>query len=213
MTMKINYLSALFYATSLIFMSTTVVAQVTERQPVSEEYVQMEGIDGDKIIKDLANNRYLYNKSLISHTKQPLELPKPQSIIDAQATINFGGYDYVIVNKKVTQVKGLVLSTATLALLSDKLNLLDRFQHRCADRVNAEYAQPNRNLQYIKTLDRQYFSALNQFTEITQHIAQLSKKRNASITIELALRKIEGPSNDVFLANNRQVMVAEVAQK
>ena len=113
--MKRNYLIVLLYATGLIFMSGTAVAQGTEQQPVKAEYAQPERVDGDKMIKDLANDRYLYNKSLISRTKAPLQLPKPQSIIDAQTTITFDGYDYVIVNKKVTQVNNLYITLLKLS--------------------------------------------------------------------------------------------------
>lgn len=189
------------------------MAQVAKEPLAGDNDVQTDSVDGDKLIKDLANDRYLFNKSLISHTNETMPLPEPQSIIGTQSTITFGGYEYVILNKQVIEVKGIMLSKTALTLLSDKLNLLDRFQKQCANKVNAEYAQENRNLQYIKTLDRQYFSALNQFADITEDIAQLSKRPKASITIEMALRKIETPSSDNLISDDKAAMVAEVIKK
>ncbi|WP_426329184.1 hypothetical protein [Pedobacter sp. R-06] len=152
--------------------------------------------DGNKLIDSLLADRFSYNKALIEDGfNSKKQLPKPTTIINNTPfkTISFNGLNYLVKDGKVVDIKGLNLSISALFIITEKLANLDQIQQYCCEKANLEYQQENRDMNAIKTLDRQYFAALNTLKNITSSIATEAKKRNASILIEMLLAKIKLP--------------------
>ncbi|TCD26305.1 hypothetical protein EZ456_13465 [Pedobacter psychrodurus] len=142
--------------------------------------------DGNQLINALLADRFSYNKALIEDGfNLKKQLPKPTAIINNTLlkTISFNGLSYLVEDGKVVDIKGVNLSASTLSIITEKLADLDQIQQYCCEKVNLEYLQKNRNLNAIKTLDRQYFATLNSLKNITSNIAVEARKRNASISI------------------------------
>ncbi|WP_231424768.1 hypothetical protein [Pedobacter sp. Leaf250] len=151
-------------------------------------------IDGNKYVKQLADQRYQFNKSLIKRSR--IQLPEAKSIFASGSTLVFDGHAYVLKNNEVVEIKGFLLSKTTLSAITNKLLMLDAFQKSCAEDVNSTYNKSTRDLQYVKNKDRQYFSALKQILSLTASISDQYQKPNASVTIEMAMNKIETPTGD-----------------
>ncbi len=175
-----------------------------------ESSLNSEKIDGSNLIEQLHSDRYQFNKRLIKHEADLTRLPVSQSILKSgKFTITFAGRDYVINNKQVVAISGIKLSKTALAAITNKLSLLDHLQKNCSETVNAEYKKDRRNLQYIKNLDRQYFSSLKQISSITGDISRELRKPNASITIELAMDKVNVPQMFTNSSIRQEVLFAE----
>jgi hypothetical protein len=101
--------------------------------------------------------------------------------------------NYLVKNDKVIDIKGLKLSASALSIITEKLSNLDQIQYNCCEKANLEYQQKNRDMNAVKTLDRQYFAALNTLKNIISSIATEATKRNASVSIEMSLAKINLP--------------------
>ncbi|RDC55146.1 hypothetical protein DU508_18520 [Pedobacter chinensis] len=168
-----------------------------------QEFAINEKIDGNQIIEVLFKERYLFNKNLIRHSNRIAQLPQTRFILKGnQSVITFDGHDYLFNNGQIVEIKGVQLSKAALTAITERITLLDRIQKDCSESVNAEYNRENRDLQYIKAIDRQYFSALKQLSSITANIAAKARKPNASITIEMAMAQINIP--DVSVNHNKE---------
>lgn len=152
--------------------------------------------DGNQLIDSLLADRFSYNKALIENGfNSKKQLPKPTTIITNTPfkTISFNGLNYLVKDDKVVDIKGLKLSVSALSILTEKLASLDQIQQYCSEKANLEYQQKNRNMNAIKTFDRQYFAALNTLKNITSSVAIEARKRNAPISIEMLLTKIKLP--------------------
>lgn len=175
-----------------------------------ENHISPEKIDGNSLIKKLLNERYQFNKALIKQVKTTVQSPQPKSFLKSDSfVISFSGRDYVINNRQVVEIKGILLSKTALAAIAAKLALLDDYQIKCSESVNAEYKKDERNLQYIKKIDRQYFSYLKQITTITADIAHSVSKPNASITIEMAMDKVRVPLLNISNNQSSEVLLAK----
>ncbi|TBO40862.1 hypothetical protein [Pedobacter kyonggii] len=162
----------------------------------AEQIKDSERIDGNQLIDSLLADRFSYNKALIEDGfNSKKQLPKPTAIINNSPlkTISFNGLNYLVKDDKVVDIKGLKLSASALSIITEKLASLDQIQQYCCEKINLEYQQKNRDINAIKTLDRQYFAALNTLKNITSSIATQVRKRNASISIEMSLAKIKLP--------------------
>jgi hypothetical protein len=152
--------------------------------------------DGNQLIDSLLADRFSYNKALIQDGfNSEKQLPKPTAIINNTPlkTISFNGLNYLVKDDKVVDIKGLKLSASALFIITEKLSNLDQIQYNCCEKANLEYQQKNRDMNAIKTLDRQYFAALNTLKNIVSSIAIEATKRNASVSIEMSLAKIKLP--------------------
>lgn len=152
--------------------------------------------DGNQLIDSLLADRFSYNKALIENGfNSKKQLPKPTTIIinTPFKTISFNGLNYLVKDDKVVDIKGLKLSVSALSILTEKLASLDQIQQYCSEKANLEYQQKNRDMNAIKTFDRQYFAALNTLKNITSSVAIEARKRNAPISIEMLLTKIKLP--------------------
>ena len=153
--------------------------------------------DGNQLIDSLLAERFSYNKALIEDGfNSEKQLPKPTAIINKTPlkTISFNGLNYLVKDDKVVDIKGLKLSASALSIITEKLSSLDQIQYNCCEKANLEYQQKNRDMNAIKTLDRQYFAALNTLKNIISSIATEARKRNASVSIEMSLAKIKLPA-------------------
>ncbi|KRT13759.1 hypothetical protein ASU31_22660 [Pedobacter ginsenosidimutans] len=162
----------------------------------SEQIKDGERIDGNQLIDSLLTDRFSYNKALIKDGfNSKKQLPKPTAIINNTPlkTISFNGLNYLVKDGKVVDIKGLKLSASALSIITEKLANLDQIQQYCCEKSNLEYQQENRDINTIKTLDRQYFAALNTLKHVTSSIATEARKRNASILLEMSLAKIKLP--------------------
>ncbi|MGN8056537.1 hypothetical protein ACTJKN_09710 [Pedobacter sp. 22163] len=162
----------------------------------AEQIKNSERMDGNQLIDSLLADRFSYNKALIEYGfNSKKQLPKPTAIINNSPlkTISFNGLNYLVMGGKVIDIKGLKLSASALSIITEKLASLDQIQQHCCEKANLEYQQKNRDMNAIKTLDRQYFAALNTLKNITSSIAIEARKRNASVSIEMSLAKIKLP--------------------
>ncbi|MDQ0966303.1 hypothetical protein QFZ20_001706 [Flavobacterium sp. W4I14] len=162
----------------------------------AEQIKDTERIDGNQLIDLLLADRFSYNKALIKDGyNSKKQLPKPTAIINNSLlqTISFNGLNYLVKDDKVVDIKGVKLSASALSMITEKLTSLDQVQQYCCENANLEYQQKNRDMNAIKTLDRQYFAALNTLKDITSSIATEARKRNASMSIEMSLAKIKLP--------------------
>lgn len=171
-------------------------------QPLQAQEAQMHTVDGDALMKKLLSQRYKFNKALIKNGASELEnLPKSEAIFNRKhlATVHFNGLDYEIKDNSIVAIKGLNLSQSCLAAITEKLLLLDRTQVYYTEKSNQQYAFSNRDLAYIKTLDRNYFSTLMLLENITAKVAAMANKNDVSTAIEITLSKskvINLPSDD-----------------
>jgi len=157
---------------------------------------KLEKVDGDQLIETLILQRFNFNKAVIKNGFDPKkETPKAISIINNSPTsiISFSGFDYLVKQNKVISVNGIQLSPAALATITDKVVKLDQMQQYCCAQANLVYKREKRDLNTIKTLDRQYFAALRAFRLITSNIAGLANKSDASLAIETAVAKTKLP--------------------
>lgn len=150
-------------------------------------------INGNECIKHLLFDRFQYNKSLIKHSTKEHHIPKSKSVLENNSMIVFSGYEYVIRNHQIVEIKGIIMSDSTLALVSEKLILIDKLQKECSEIANKELGRKDKNLQYIKAVDRQFFAALNQLSSITSSIAKIARKPNVSAAIQMAAKQINVP--------------------
>jgi len=148
-----------------------------------------QAIDGNQYVKQLAEQRYEFNKSLIKRLHIPL--PVAKSIFSSNSLVAFDGHTYVLKNNEVVEIKGFLLSKKVLAAITSKLLMLDAYQKNCAEDVNMAYNDSGRDLQYVKNKDRQFFAALKQILSVTAAISDQYQKPNASVTIEMAMNKIK----------------------
>jgi len=148
-----------------------------------------QAIDGNQYVKQLAEQRYEFNKSLIKRLHIPL--PVAKSIFSSNSLVAFDGHTYVLKNNEVVEIKGFLLSKKVLAAITSKLLMLDAYQKNCAEDVNMAYSDSGRDLQYVKNKDRQFFAALKQILSVTAAISDQYQKPNASVTIEMAMNKIK----------------------
>lgn len=168
--------------------------------------------DGNQLIDSLLADRFSYNKALIKDGfNSKKQLPKPTAIINNTPlkTISFNGFDYLVMDDKVIEIKGLKLSVSALSIITEKLANLDQIQQYCCEKANLEYQHKNRDINAIKTLDRQYFAALNTLKNITSSIATKARKRNASISIEMSLAKIKLPDMKLLGVKSKGTYVAK----
>lgn len=171
--------------------------------------------DGNQLIDSLLANRFNYNKALIEDGfNSKKQLPKPTAIINNTQlkTISFNGLNYLVRDGKVIDIKGLKLSASVLSIITEKLANLDQIQQYCCEKANLEYQQKNRDMNAIKTLDRQYFAALKTIKLVTSNITKLATKPNTSITIEVSVAKIKPPNVKVISMKtvNKGSYVAEI---
>lgn len=169
--------------------------------------------DGNQLIDSLLADRFSYNKALIKDGfNSKKQLPKPTAIINNTPlkTISFNGLDYLVKDDKVIEIKGLKLSVSALSIITEKLANLDQIQQYCCEKANLEYQHKNRDINVIKTLDRQYFAALNTLKNITSSIATKARKRNASISIEMSLAKIKLPDTKLLGVKSKGTYVAKM---
>jgi len=162
----------------------------------TEQIKDSKRIDGNQLIDSLLSNRFSYNKALIEDGfNSKKQLPKPKAIINntPHEIISFNGLNYLVKDDKVVNIKGLKLSASALSMISEKLASLDQVQQYCCEKANLEYQQKKRDMNAIKTLDRQCFAALNTLKDVTSSIATEARKQNASISIEMSLAKIKLP--------------------
>lgn len=191
-----------FLALLIFIFSVTLKAQETP--------FAFEKINGSNFVKYLFNERYQFNKSLVKHSGKLAQLPQAKSLLlNGKGIIVFDGYDYLIDNKQVVEIKGIFLSKNTLAAISSKLSKLDDYQMKCSESVNAEYKKDQRNLHYIKNIDRQYFSYLKQISSLTADIAQKVRKPNASVTIEMAMDRVIIPALSINNNKNPEILFAK----
>lgn len=149
-------------------------------------------IDGDKLIEQLIETRYHFNKQLIKGN--PVPVPQTVSILRRGAsTMSFNGWEYSIQNNRIVNVKGVLLTASALMAINERIGLLDRVQYSCSEQSNLAYTSPSRDLEYVKMLDRHYFSALNSLKSFMATIASKARKPQASILIEMSLAKMELP--------------------
>ena len=148
-----------------------------------------QAIDGNQYVKQLADQRYQFNKSLIKRLHIPLPLAK--SIFNSNSLVAFDGHTYVLKNNEVVEIKGFLLSKKALEAITNKLLMLDAYQKNCAENVNRSYSESGRDLQYVKNKDRQFFATLKQILSVTASISDQYQKPNASVTIEMAMNKIK----------------------
>jgi len=156
----------------------------------------MEKLDGDQLIETLILQRFNFNKALIKNGFDPKkETPKAISIINSSSAsiISFSGFDYLVKQNKVIGINGIQLSSSALATITDKIVKLDQMQQYCCIQANLAYKQENRDLNTVKTLDRQYFAALKAFRSVTSNIADLANKSNPSLAIVTAVAQIKMP--------------------
>jgi len=138
-----------------------------------QEFTNTEKINGNRLIEMLFKERYDFNKNLIRHSGYIAPLPQTRLIFkENHSVITFNGHDYILNNGQIVEVKGIQLSKTALAAITERITFLDRFQKNCSESVNAEYNKAKRDLRYIKTIDRQYFSTLKQLSSITANIAK-----------------------------------------
>lgn len=169
--------------------------------------------DGNQLIDSLLADRFSYNKALIEDGfNSKKQLPKPSAIINNTPlkTISFNGLNYLVKDDKVVDIKGLKLSVSALSVITEKLANLDQIQQYCCEKANLEYQQKNRDINAIKTLDRQYFAALNTLKNITSSIAIKARKQNASISIEMSLAKIKLPDIKLLGMKSKGTYVAKM---
>jgi len=170
----------------------TIALTSLSSQTLSAQEIQIHTVDGDALMKKLLSQRYEFNKALIKNGASELvNLPKSEAIFNRKhlTTVHFNGLDYVVKDNNIVAVKGLNLSAGCLAAITEKLLLLDRTQMYYTEKSNQQYAFSNRDLVYIKTLDRNYFSTLMLLENITTKVAGLVNKDNASLAIETTLSK------------------------
>jgi hypothetical protein len=149
-------------------------------------------IDGDKLIEQLIETRYHFNKQLIKGETGPF--PPTVSILRREAcTISFKGREYIIQNNRIVNVKGVLLTANALLAINERIGLLDRVQYACSEQSNLAYTSPSRDLEYVKTLDRHFFTDLNTIKSFTATIDSKARKPQASILIEMSLAKMELP--------------------
>jgi hypothetical protein len=178
----------------------------------AEQIKDGERIDGNQLIDSLLANRFSYNKALIEDGfNSKKQLPKPTAIINNSPLkiISFNGLNYLVKDDKVVDIKGFKLSVSALSIITEKLASLDQIQQYCCEKANLEYQQKNRDMSAIKTLDRQYFAALNTLKNITSSIATEARKRNASISIELSVAKIRLPDIKNLGMKTKRIYVAK----
>lgn len=169
--------------------------------------------DGNQLIDSLLADRFSYNKALIEDGfNSKKQFPKPAAIIinTPLKTMSFNGLTYLVKDDKVVDIKGLKLSSSALSIITEKLANLDQIQRYCCEKSNLEYLQENRDMSAIKTLDRQYFAALNTLKNITSSIATEARKRNASISIEMSLAKIKLPDIKNLSMKTKRNYVAKI---
>ncbi|WP_421939116.1 hypothetical protein [Pedobacter sp.] len=157
-------------------------------------------INGDKLIEQLIETRYHFNKQLIKG--KPVALPQSVSIVEgAQCSILFNGAEYLISHNQIVGIKGLSLAVNTLQAINERILFLDRIQRTCSEKANLTYGAASRDLQYVKTLDRRYFAALNNLRSFTSNIAINAKKPKPSVWIEMFIAKTDIPKE--LLAQNQ----------
>ncbi|KQM78142.1 hypothetical protein ASE74_15680 [Pedobacter sp. Leaf216] len=166
--------------------------KLNETLPVAK----LEKVDGDQLIETLILQRFNFNKSIIKNGfDAKIESPKITSIINngPASIVSFSGFDYLVKKNKVIGVNGIELSPSALATITEKVVKLDQMQQYCCAQANLANKREKRDLNTIKTLDRQYFAALRAIRLITENIADLATKSNASFAIETAVAKTRIP--------------------
>eukprot|EP01012_Entosiphon_sulcatum_P057133 TRINITY_DN80867_c0_g1_i1.p1 TRINITY_DN80867_c0_g1~~TRINITY_DN80867_c0_g1_i1.p1 ORF type:complete len:220 (-),score=21.97 TRINITY_DN80867_c0_g1_i1:269-928(-) len=169
----------------------------------------IEKINGDQLLEAMLAERFLFNKMLIKNGfNAQNQYPKVISILNREAaTVSFNGLDYSIMNNKIVGIKGIKLSLSALTTLTEKMVKLDQNQQYYCEQANLAYQVKNRDLQTIKTFDRQYFAALRNIRLITHDIAEIAKKPNPSVSIEISIAKIKLPDGKIEF---KRSYVAEV---
>ena len=162
----------------------------TEPANISEN---IEKLDGNAIIKRLADQHNSYNKNLSNNN-----FPKEEYIINRKnlTLISFNGLDYYVKNNKVIAIQGLNLSDNVLNQITDKLVVLDSIQFNLCACSNAEHFNPNADLQKIRNIERKFMLTLKMLSSTVRDIATIAKKENQSLTIETSIAKMRLPNID-----------------
>ncbi|WP_406826355.1 hypothetical protein [Pedobacter sp. KACC 23697] len=154
---------------------------------------ELEKVNGNEMIKRLADQRIAFNKNRSNHN-----LPKAEYIINRSnlTIINFNGLDYYVKNNRLTGIKGLNLSDSVMNQITAKLILLDGIQYEQSELLNNEHVNPNSNLQKIWYMDRQFMLTLKILSSTVRDIAALTKNENPSLTVETNVAKMRLPNID-----------------
>lgn len=154
---------------------------------------EIEKVNGNEMIKRLADQRIAFNKNRSNHN-----LPKAEYIINRSnlTIINFNGLDYYVKNNRLTGIKGLNLSDSVMNQITAKLILLDGIQYEQSELLNNEHVNPNSNLQKIWYMDRQFMLTLKILSSTVRDIAALTKNENPSLTVETNVAKMRLPNID-----------------
>ncbi|TCD10513.1 hypothetical protein EZ449_09200 [Pedobacter frigidisoli] len=181
----------------------------------AETFDSFEKVNGDKLIKELLLQRFEFNKNIIkAGFTDGMALPKPKSIMNRSdlTSITFGKLVYLVKDSRILGVRGVPLTSTALNAINSRITKLDKVQQYCAEKTNTEYIKPNRDIQYIKTLDRQYFSSLKTILLITSNISSLSKKPNPSVSIEMSVASIKLGDETEFHQDQIGKSIAEIHQ-
>ncbi|RDC55741.1 hypothetical protein DU508_15845 [Pedobacter chinensis] len=155
-------------------------------------------INGDDLVGKLLFDRYEFTKNLNKNSSAKANLPKAEYIFnrDHEAIITFNGLDFVVRDNQVIGIKGLSLSNEVLAQITKKLVFLDRVQYYYSEKSNLTYLNPNMDIQDVKYLDKQFFSALKILNATVRDISAFTKKQNPSLTVEMNISKMRQPNID-----------------
>ncbi len=189
--------------------SKNLIAQQSINQKVFRASQGAKKVNGDQLIEAMLAERFLFNKMLIRNGfNAQNQYPKVISILNREAvTVSFNGLDYSIMQNKIVGIKGIKLSLSALTTLTEKMVKLDQNQQYYCEQANLAYHVKNRDLQTIKTFDRQYFAALRNIRLITHNIAEMARKPNPSVSIEISIAKIKLPDSKIEF---KKSYVAEV---
>ncbi|UKT62909.1 hypothetical protein [Pedobacter mucosus] len=172
-------------------------------------------LDGKHAIENLRNARYLFNKEIIKNRKAELSyLPKPEYIFNksGEQTFTFKDIKFLFKDKKIVSINGIMASPEILATLTNELMILDKQQCFFTEKSNQEYLKANRNLNYIVTADRNFFSSLSILNATVEEIATIAKQNTSKIAFELGLAKMRLPKANNFLSDKDLKSQALVAK-
>jgi len=191
---------ALLFLVTLSFTSISILASAQQVRTVNHTTSSQisDQINGDDLVGKLLIDRYEFTKSLGKNTAGNTNLPKAEYIFnrDHQAIISFNGLDFIIKDNQVIGIKGLNLSNEVLSQITEKLVFLDRVQFYYSEKSNLTYLNPNMDIQEVKYLDKQFFSALKILNATVRDIAAFTKKQNPSLTVEMNISKMRQPNID-----------------
>lgn len=140
---------------------------------------QSDQIDGDQLIKDLMEQRYRYNMSIINGAE--IDVPSVNSLIEQpNCSITFAGNVFLIKNNCIIAVKGFDLSAAAIEKINARFVLLDKIQKMCCEKSGLACSAKKRSLNEMKALDRQYFATLKSLKYFFSFLSDKIKSPKAS---------------------------------